>query len=102
MRADAVGAIIMGRKKADELSYEQAVKRLQEIADALESGDVGLDEALALFEEGVKLTRRCTDTLKKAEGKIETLIAEMNGILKTEDASGAFEPDPGSDPSDEG
>jgi exodeoxyribonuclease VII small subunit len=92
----------MTRKKTDEIPYEAAVKRLQEIADALESGDVGLDEALALFEEGVKLTRRCAETLNKAEGKIETLVAEMNGILKTEDASDRFDADDDSGPSETG
>jgi exodeoxyribonuclease VII small subunit len=90
----------MSRKKTEEIPYEQAVARLQEIADALESGDVGLDEALALFEEGVKLTRRCAETLRKAEGKIETLIAEMDGILKSEDVSGEFEADAESGPAD--
>ena len=84
------------KKKTDEIPYEEAVQRLQEIADALESGDVGLEEALALFEEGVKLTRRCADTLKKAEGKIEKLVEEMNGILKTEEVAEDFEADPGS------
>jgi exodeoxyribonuclease VII small subunit len=87
----------MARKRAEEVTYEQAVKRLQEIADALESGEVGLDEALALFEEGVKLTRQCADTLKKAEGKIEKLVAEMDGILKAEDVTEEFEEASGSE-----
>ena len=88
------------KKKTEELTYEQAVERLQEIADALESGDVGLNEALALFEEGVALTRTCADTLKKVEGKIEKLVSEMNGILKSEDVADDFAED--TDPRDEG
>ncbi len=89
------------RRKSEEIPYEQAVARLQEIADALESGEVGLNEALALFEEGVQLTRSCADTLRKAEGKIEKLVSEMNGILKSEDVSADFEEEADAEPADD-
>lgn len=54
-------------KRAD---YEKAVKRLEEIVEKLEEGNISLDEAMKLFDEGTKLTTGCYDILKKAEQKI--------------------------------
>ncbi len=54
-------------KRAD---YEKAVKRLEEIVEKLEEGNISLDEAMKLFDEGTKLTAGCYDILKKAEQKI--------------------------------
>ena len=50
--------------------------RLQEIVRLLEQGDTTLDEALALFEEGVKLARFCNDKLDEAEARIEIMMQE--------------------------
>ncbi|MBQ9228655.1 MAG: exodeoxyribonuclease VII small subunit [Eubacterium sp.] len=52
------------------LTYEEAVTRLNEIVAALEKNDVSLDEALALFEEGTALTAFCTEKLTQAKQKI--------------------------------
>ena len=57
----------------DNLTYEAAVKRLDEIVLLLEKNDVSLDEALSLFEEGTKLTRFCTSKLNEAKIKITEL-----------------------------
>lgn len=62
----------MAEKK---LSFEQAMKRLEEIVTALERGEAPLEEALALFEEGSKLLRQCTGMLDKAEQKVTKLTA---------------------------
>ena len=59
-----------------ELTYEQAVKRLDEIVDLLDKNDISLDDALALFEEGTKLTAFCTGKLKEAKQKITELEKE--------------------------
>jgi exodeoxyribonuclease VII small subunit len=56
-----------------EPGYEQAFAELQEIVAKLESGDVPLEEAMALFERGQALTKRCTDLLEKAELRIREL-----------------------------
>ena len=56
-----------------DITYEQAVKRLEEIVSALEKNDVALDEALALFEEGTKLSRLCTEMLQNAKQKISEI-----------------------------
>ncbi len=59
-----------------DLSYEQAMAKLEEIVAKLEDGSIGLDESLALFEEGTKLAAFCNESLSKAEQKIVTLGGE--------------------------
>ena len=53
--------------------YEKSIKRLEEIVSIFEEGNISLDEAMKLFEEGTKLTAGCYDVLKKAEQKITQL-----------------------------
>lgn len=53
-----------------EMTYEQAVKRLEEIVECLEKNDVTLDESLSLFEEGTGLTSFCVKKLNEAKQKI--------------------------------
>ena len=54
----------------NDMTYEQAIKRLDEIVALLEKNEVELDEALALFEEGTKLTAFCSKMLSDAKQKI--------------------------------
>ncbi len=56
-----------------ELTYESAMKRLQEIVKALENGGLPLDDSVKLFEEGARLAKFCNDELKNAEQKIIAL-----------------------------
>ena len=56
-------------------TFENSIKELDSIVEQMESGDLGLDESLKLFEQGVKLTRSCQKTLADAEAKIEKLMA---------------------------
>lgn len=58
---------------AKKLNFENAMARLQEIVQKLESGDAPLEEAMALFEEGAKLSALCYNTLDRAEQKITEL-----------------------------
>lgn len=60
-----------------ELTFEQALARLEEIAHKLESGDPPLEEAIALAEEGIKLSHFCEEQLTAAEGKIQQLVERM-------------------------
>lgn len=62
-----------------ELSFEEAIGRLEAIVSRLEAGDLALDEALALFEEGVRLSRLCTRQLDAAEGRIALLMEGSGG-----------------------
>jgi exodeoxyribonuclease VII small subunit len=56
-------------------SFESAIKRLTEIVQVLERGDLPLEESLRLFEEGVKLSRLSQERLDAAEKRVEQLLA---------------------------
>jgi exodeoxyribonuclease VII small subunit len=76
-----------GRKKQE--AFEDALKRLEEIVQQMESGDLTLENSLGLFEEGVRLTRVCSQRLDEAEKKIELLTKDEQGKVKAE----ALDPD---------
>jgi len=61
--------------------FEGNLKQLEEIVSKLEGGDLTLDQALGLFEEGVKLSRYCNAKLEEAERKVETLIKSADGSM---------------------
>ena len=61
--------------------FETALKSLEEIVSQLEAGDLTLDRALELFEQGVKISRFCNSKLEEAERKVETLIRNTDGSL---------------------
>ena len=66
-------------------SFEQSLARLEEIVHSLEEGELGLSEALARYEEGVKLLRQSYDLLQQAQRKIELLSgvdAEGNPVTR--------------------
>jgi len=63
----------------EELPFESALARLEAIVDRLETGDLPLEEALAAFEEGVGLSRRCAGQLESAERRIEVLMESEDG-----------------------
>ena len=66
----------------DKISFEAALKRLEEIADLLESSATSLDESMTLFEEGVALSKECSRLLQTAKQKIITLTeAESEEVL---------------------
>ncbi len=72
----------MGKKK---LKFEDALKRLEEISELLESDETSLDEMISLYEEGTKLAKYCYDEIKNAELKIEKLSIKFEDENKTED-----------------
>lgn len=63
--------------------FEECLERLERIVDELEKGDVPLEQALALFEEGVQLSTSCKKQLEEAEGKVEILL-KHNGRIQAE------------------
>lgn len=69
----------------DDIKFEEALSKLEGIVEKLESGELSLEESLAAFEEGIKLSRICAKRLDEAESKIEILIKGENGQLRTED-----------------
>ncbi len=66
----------MPRKaKTDEnMDFEKSMQELESLVDKMESGDLSLEESLNYFEQGVKLTRVCQQSLKKAEQKVSILL----------------------------
>ncbi len=63
--------------------FEERLQRLEKIVDELERGDIPLEKALTLFEEGIQLSNSCRKELEEAEGKVEILL-KQNGKLQPE------------------
>lgn len=61
-------------------NFEDAMKELEKIAQELESGKLNLDESVKKFEDGIKLSKKCSDILDKAEKKITILINDGNEL----------------------
>ena len=68
----------------ENISFEDKMKKLEEIAIELEKGDLDLDSSVIKFEEGMKLSKECSEMLEKAEKKITMLIKRENGELAEE------------------
>lgn len=68
-------------------SFELALERLETLVGGLENGELSLEQALADFEEGVRLSRRLADQLTDAERRIERLTVE-GGLLTTRPLQG--------------
>jgi exodeoxyribonuclease VII small subunit len=68
---------------SDALDFETALKRLEEIVKKLEGGDLSLDSALELFEEGIKLSRFCHTKLEQAERRVEILLKNGSGQTRS-------------------
>ena len=62
--------------------FESALKSLEDIVVQLEAGDMTLDRALELFEEGIKVSRFCNSKIEEAERKVEVLTKSADGALK--------------------
>jgi exodeoxyribonuclease VII small subunit len=69
------------KEELTALNYEEALHRLEEILEKMNSGKVSLDESLKLYEEADLLIRRCSQKLTEAEQKIEVLIKNRSGEL---------------------
>lgn len=66
---------------AKNVKFEDAMERLEEIVRKLESGSPELDEAIALYEEAVKLSRICNEKLEAAEQKVKILVTAPDGSV---------------------
>ena len=67
----------------EEIPFEEAMTKLESITVELEKGNLSLEESMAKFEEGMKLSKTCNEILQNAEKKI-TILLEENGTLKEE------------------
>lgn len=64
-----------------EKTFEESLIELEEIVGRLEDGDMPLEESLALFEQGIKLSRDCRSRLTNAERRIEILMQDSDGNM---------------------
>jgi exodeoxyribonuclease VII small subunit len=75
----------MSPKKTSAPSFEEALDRLEAIVESLERGDVPLDKAVELYEEGIRLSAGCAEKLKAAELRLKKLARSADGALKVSD-----------------
>ncbi len=69
----------MGKKKQQH-NFEKDLSRLEEISELLESNEIGLEDSISLYEEGIKLSKSCLTTLNKAELKVTKLKNELTDL----------------------
>jgi exodeoxyribonuclease VII small subunit len=62
-----------------EMSFEDALRELEQVVGKLERGEVPLDESIALYERGALLKGRCETKLKEAEEKVAKLTLDSDG-----------------------
>lgn len=67
-----------------EKKFEESLNELEKIAQDIEKGGLSLEEAIAQFEKGIKLSKECTEILDKAEKRINILIQNENGEFEEE------------------
>ena len=68
----------------DSMSFELALKELEQIVGRLEQGEVELEESIALYERGQALKAHCEKKLKSAEGRLEKIVAGAKGAERSE------------------
>lgn len=76
-------------------NFEQALGQLEQLVAQLESGELPLDQALACFEQGVRLTRECQTALSAAQQKVHLLLQRGEGLVTQEFDPPAGEGEPG-------
>ena len=64
-------------------NFEESMAKLEKIVTELENGELNLDESVSKFEEGMKISKQCSQMLEDAEKKI-TILLEKNGEIKEE------------------
>ncbi|RKX31003.1 MAG: exodeoxyribonuclease VII small subunit [Verrucomicrobia bacterium] len=77
-REDAEGT------EQEERSFEDALKRLEEIVQAMEAGDLKLEQMMAYFEEGMKLVELCNRKLQEVQEKVEILVKKGEELTTEE------------------
>ncbi|GMU37946.1 MAG: exodeoxyribonuclease VII small subunit [Phycisphaerae bacterium] len=64
-------------------TFEEALQRLEAIAEQIERGQIGLEESIARYEEGVQLIRHCRDVLARAELRVQQLQIDDQGKVES-------------------
>lgn len=63
-------------RKGSKFNFEEALANLETLVDAMEQGELSLEESLKAFEQGIKLTRECQAALEQAEQKVQLLVKD--------------------------
>ncbi|HVN86049.1 MAG TPA: exodeoxyribonuclease VII small subunit [Candidatus Binatia bacterium] len=82
------------RKEGSTKRFEEAMRELEAIVARIESGEMGLEDALAAFEQGIALVRVLNDKLNQAEKRVEILTRDADGGVRLQAAT-----DPKDEPS---
>lgn len=72
-------------EKKQEPNFEDALKMLEKITDEIEHAEIGLEESIEKYEQGMKLVTRCREILTQAEQRIQKITPTPSGELKAED-----------------
>tara|TARA_B100000579_G_scaffold8698_1_gene6542 strand:+ start:2160 stop:2390 length:231 start_codon:yes stop_codon:yes gene_type:complete len=72
-------------KKKNEISFEESLKRLENLVNKMESGDATLEQSLVWFEEGMDLLKLCQVQLNNAEQKVQELVKKTDGKFELKD-----------------
>ena len=88
------------KKPAPEANFEQAMKRLEEIVEQMESGELPLEDLIVRYEEGMKLVKVCQERLASAEQRIEIITRNSAGkpVVKKFEAAPAAQPETQGEP----
>ncbi|MDP8257750.1 MAG: exodeoxyribonuclease VII small subunit [Candidatus Alcyoniella australis] len=70
----------MKKNNQDQERLADQIARLEQIVEKLEDDEIDIEEAMAAFEEGVKLSRRCLDKLDLISKRVEQLVKTENGV----------------------
>ena len=70
------------KKNISNLSFEESLKKLEDIVDKLDSGEIDLEKSVELYENGMKLKKICEEKLKKVDIQIKKIKVENNKITK--------------------
>ncbi len=85
-------------KAIRNLKFEEAMRRLDEIVEAMETGEIGIEESIGRYEEAMKLAAHCRQILDKAEQRIRQIQIDAQGQPRSEpfeppaDAAGEDQP----------
>ena len=66
----------------EEMSFEQAMRELESIVHRLESGDIDLEDSIAIYSRGTELKKHCETKLKSAQTKLEKIVSDTSGEAK--------------------
>jgi exodeoxyribonuclease VII small subunit len=80
---------------AQEEGFDQVLQQLRQIVERLEGGNLSLEQSLAAFEEGVRLSRQGAKILDAAEQRVEVLLRDESGALRTAPFAQPGDPDRG-------